>query len=469
MQTFRRDELTISDQTRGAISKSALLPVDMGFDDYQILEKIGQGGMGLVYRAVQRSLNRLVAIKTINIAASFHPSLRARFQAEAELSAKLQHPNIVQIYGVGENDGVPFFSMELIQGPNLADAIAERPLDSPVAAKLVATLARAIHHAHSLGVVHRDLKPTNILLAPKDQQSSATDLCAKFEPKIADFGLARFSQATTQPTYSGTMLGTPSYMSPEQITDQEQVGPASDVYSLGAILYTLLIGRPPFHAASALETLRQVRQDDPIPLRRLDGRLPRDLETICLKCLRKDPSARYASAEQLSDDLQRFLEHKPIAARPTGIAERTWKWTRRHPSLATLILALLVSSISMTALWLQATASRLAEARQRLHAERLNINRELQHAQREYEAFNIDGCRQLLDACDPASRHWEWHYLNSLCNQSLWQSPRHTQDAQTTDISRDGHYVAIGYGVWAMTLLKPLRFGTCTSSRKSSP
>lgn len=426
----------------------ALLPIDTGFDDYQILEKIGQGGMGLVYRALQRSLNRLVAIKTINIAASFHPTLRSRFQAEAELSAQLQHPNIVQIYSIGENDGVPYFSMELVQGPNLAEAIAERPLEPLVAAKLVATLARAIHYAHTQGVIHRDLKPTNILLAPSDQHDAAGDLCSQYEPKIADFGLARFSKATTQQTYSGTMLGTPSYMAPEQISDQEQVGPVSDVYSLGAILYTLLVGRPPFHAASALETLRQVRQEDPTPLRRLNSRLPRDLETICLKCLRKEPQARYESAEELSADLNRFLLGKPVAARPTGLVERTWKWTRRHPSLATLILALLCSSISMTALWLRATASQLAEVRQRTRAERLSADREMQHAQREYEAFNVDGCKQLLDSCDPAFRKWEWHYLNGLCDQALWQSPRSVQAAQTTDISRDCRFVAIGYGRW---------------------
>ncbi len=310
------------------------LPTDAGFDDYHILEKIGQGGMGLVYRAHQHSLNRLVAIKTINVASSFHPSLRARFQAEAELSAKLQHRNIVQIYSIGENDGVPYFSMELVNGPNLADAIAERPLDPPTAARLVATLAHAIHYAHNQGIIHRDLKPTNILLAPSDTEHEPDDLF-RYEPKIADFGLARFSQANTQHTRSGAMLGTPSYMSPEQITDQDRVGPASDIYSLGAILYTLLVGQPPFHAASTLETLRQVRQDDPVPLRRINSRLPRDLETICLKCLRKEPSARYESAEHLAVDLHRFLLNKPIAARPTGVVERTWKWTRRHPSLAT--------------------------------------------------------------------------------------------------------------------------------------
>ncbi|MCC6511985.1 MAG: protein kinase, partial [Pirellulaceae bacterium] len=430
------------------LGNSSFLTVDTGFDDYEILEKIGQGGMGLVYRALQRSLNRLVAIKTINIAASFHPTLRARFQAEAELSAQLQHPNIVQIYSIGENDGVPYFSMELVAGPNLAEAIAERPLEPQVAARLVATLARAIHHAHTQGVIHRDLKPTNILLAPSDQRESGGDLCTQFEPKIADFGLARFSKATTQQTYSGAMLGTPSYMAPEQITDQDQVGPVSDVYSLGAILYTLLVGRPPFHAASALETLRQVRQEDPTPLRRLNSRLPRDLETICLKCLRKEPQARYESAEQLSADLHRFLLNKPIAARPIGLVERTWKWTHRHPSLATLILALVCSSVSMTALWWRATASQLAEGQQRSRAEQLSADREMQHAQREYEASNIDGCKQLLDACDPAFRHWEWHYLNDLCDQALWQSPRYAQAAQTTDISRDGRYVAIGYGRW---------------------
>ena len=421
--------------------------IEGGFEDYQILDKIGQGGMGLVYRAHQHSLNRLVAIKTINVASSFHPSLRARFQAEAELSAKLQHRNIVQIYSIGESDGVPYFSMELVNGPNLADAIAERPLDPHPAAQLVATLARAIHYAHNQGIIHRDLKPTNILLAPNDQQSKLDDL-SHYEPKIADFGLARFSQATTQQTRSGAMLGTPSYMSPEQITDQDQVGPASDIYALGAILYTLLVGQPPFHAASTLETLRQVRQDDPVPLRRINSRLPRDLETICLKCLRKEPQARYESAEHLAVDLNQFLLNKPIAARPTGVIERTWKWTRRHPSLATLIVALCCSSIIMTGLWWQAKASQLSEYRQRSRAERLNADRDLQHAQREYEAFNIDGCKQLLAACEPSFRHWEWHYLNGLCNQALWESPRHAQSALTTDISHDGSLVAIGYGRW---------------------
>ncbi len=456
-----------------------------GFGDYQILEKIGQGGMGLVYRARDCSLNRLVAVKTINIAASLNATLRARFQSEAELSARLHHPNIVQIYAVGDNDGIPYFSMELVKGPTLADAIVMRPLEPQLAAKLIGVLARAIHYAHSQGVIHRDLKPTNILLAPSDREealefallnTNCTDTVvdselgvvaavhaerpstkgepkpvagiSRFDPKIADFGLARFSQANSQHTATGAMLGTPSYMAPEQIANPENVGPASDVYALGAILYTVLSGRPPFHAASALEVLRQVQYDEPMPLRRLQSRLPKDLETICLKCLRKDPADRYASADLLAADLNRFLLNVPITARPIQPVERLRLWTRRNPSLATLILAMFCASMAMTALWWRASSSQMAETRQREKAERLMFARDLQQAQREYQAFNIDGCKQLLAGCNETFRHWEWHYLSGLCNQALWESPKHVQPALTTAISPDGRTVATGYGRW---------------------
>jgi serine/threonine protein kinase/WD40 repeat protein len=271
---------------------------------YEILQELGRGGMGVVYKARQLPLNRLVALKMILAGAEAGNQDRARLRIEAEAVARLQHPNIVQIHEVGESEGHPFLCLELLEGGSLASQLDGTPWEGCRAAELVETLARAVHAAHRRGVIHRDLKPANVLLT------------ADGTPKITDFGLARRMDAASGPTRTGAVMGTPSYMAPEQAEGKTgQIGPAADVYALGAILYELLTGRPPFRAATPLDTLLQVVSDLPVPPSRWCPQVPPDLEAICLKCLEKKPRRRYASAEALAEDLERFLYHRPVLAR----------------------------------------------------------------------------------------------------------------------------------------------------------
>jgi serine/threonine protein kinase len=301
--------------------------------DYEILDEVGRGGMGVVYRARHLRLQRIVALKMLLAGTFAHGEERARFRAEAEAVARLQHPHIVQIYEVGEHDvgaGLPrpYFTLEFADGGNLAARIAGRPQPPRAAASWVEALARAAHYAHERGIVHRDLKPSNVLLTGAGQ------------PKICDFGVAKLLTGSDIKTLSGTVLGTAEYMAPEQTLGDKAVGPAADIYALGAILYTALTGRPPIQGPSYLHTLHQVREQEPVAPSRLQPGVPRDLETICLKCLDKDPRRRYASAEALANDLDRFLADEPIQARPMGRPERLWRWCRRNPLPASLLLAL---------------------------------------------------------------------------------------------------------------------------------
>ncbi|MFN4257853.1 MAG: protein kinase domain-containing protein, partial [Gemmataceae bacterium] len=301
---------------------------------YVVLEELGRGGMGVVYKAQQQRLNRIVALKMILSGAHASREELDRFRMEATAVAQIQHPNIVQIHEIGEHDGRPYFSMEFVDGANLSEQLADNPLPPRQAAELVETLARAIEVAHQRGIIHRDLKPGNILLT------------AGGMPKITDFGLAKRLDAQTGHTQTGDILGTPDYMAPEQAAGRiKELGPSTDVYALGAILYHCLTGRPPFQAASILEVLEQVRTLEPLPPGELLLRLPRDLETICLKCLKKEPLRRYASAEELADDLRRFLDGQPILARPTTSLERVVKWAKRRPALATLLVMMVLGLI----------------------------------------------------------------------------------------------------------------------------
>ncbi len=298
----------------------AHLPTLPGFE---ILGLLGRGGMGVVYRAWQPRLRRLVALKMIRAGVQAEPAEVERFLKEARAVAHLHHPHIVQIYEVGKAAGQPYLALELAEGGSLAQELAGTPQPAGRAAALVEQLARALQHAHEQGVIHRDLKPGNVLLTADGQI------------KVTDFGLAKQLDGEAAQTQTGAVVGTPSYMAPEQAAGQsKRVGPAADVYALGAILYECLTGRPPFRAETALETARQVLADEPVAPRRLQPKVPRDLETICLKCLAKEPEKRYASALALAEDLRRFQNHEPIRARPAGPAERLLRWCRRNPALA---------------------------------------------------------------------------------------------------------------------------------------
>jgi tetratricopeptide (TPR) repeat protein len=307
-----------------------------------MLGHLGEGGMGIVWKARHIALNRIVALKFLRDG-GLGPEERLRFRTEAAAIARLQHPHIVQVYEVGEAEGRAFLALEYLPGGSLAQRLATAPLEARAAAALVATLAEAMAAAHAQGVIHRDLKPGNILLDPHGA------------PKIGDFGLAKLldmdrgpeTKLDAAPTRTGAILGTPSYMAPEQASGSKTVGTAADVYALGAILYECLTGRPPFRAASPLETLEQVRSQDPVPPRRLQPRTPRDLETICLRCLHKDPARRFPAATALADDLRRFLQGQPIRSRPVGIGERAWKLVRRRPALVGLALFSGVAAIAL--------------------------------------------------------------------------------------------------------------------------
>jgi serine/threonine protein kinase/WD40 repeat protein len=430
---------------------------------YRLIEVIGRGGMGVVYRAVQEGLNRTVALKTLNILASLEQSARDRFQTEASLAAQLQHPHIVQIYEIGSDGGIPYYSMELIAGKTLSKVLKEGPLIPATAAQLLLMLARAVAYAHARGVIHRDLKPGNVLLAPSSRldapvlspNSQAADSFGeiplqRIEPKIADFGLAKQLDGSHEMTASGTMLGTPGFMAPEQVVSSSGVGAACDVYALGAILYNMLSGQPPFQSPSPMETLRQVREKEPVPLRYLQPHTPRDLETICLKCLRKYPASRYDSADELAADLDRFLRRVPITARPAGAAERLMKWTRRHPSLASLLLAVCVALAAITWLWRSSESSRKAEelARQRTEQSLYAHSISMLYSQLRLNHISQKRVREKLDEWPANARGWEWHYLRGLCGQAAWESPATQQTITTASLSPDGRFAALGCGQW---------------------
>jgi serine/threonine protein kinase/tetratricopeptide (TPR) repeat protein len=337
-------------------------------DGYELVGVLGRGGMGVVYKAWQRRLKRLVALKMVRGGPERDAEHRGRFRAEYEILARLRHPNIVQIYEAGEvaagDSGapMPFFSLEYVEGGSLDRVLAGRPQPARETAELVRTLALAVQHAHEAGVVHRDLKPANVLLqrsevrsqrsevGKQDPETISSDLC----PKITDFGLAKLvdpGPAAGKHTLSGQVIGTPCYLSPEQAAASPgSVGPAADVWALGVILYECLTGRPPFQGATMLETLEQVRSRDAVPPVRLRAGVPRDLEIICLKCLEKEPERRYASARELAEDLGRFLDGRPICARPASAWERGLKWARRRPAVTLLLFALAVSLLGLVGL-----------------------------------------------------------------------------------------------------------------------
>ena len=443
---------------------------------FELLETIGRGGMGVVYRARQRGLDRIVALKTIHPFSESNEHILQRFRAEADTVARLHHPNIVPIYEVGIDDGLPYFAMEYIAGGSLSAVIRRHPLPPVVVARLMCSLAGAVQYAHEQGVVHRDLKPANVLLSPSDrpdaielQLSTSTDdrrdELRRFEPKITDFGLAKRLDGDSPETLPGTALGTPSYMAPEQPAHGgARAGPAADVYSLGAIMYDALVGRPPFLAATPLETLERVKHDEPVSIRTAQPDVPRDLEVICFKCMHKDPLRRYRSAGELAADLKRFLTGRPIQARSASWLERVVKWSRRHPAAAVFICTLALAALAVLSQWFRAewnrslaeiqtqnaNQARQVEQRERQRAQSTLYARDVTLAHFEFESNNTARAMQLLDGCPSEFRNWEWDYLQQICRQEIWDLPDLGNSVWCTAISGDGRLVAGGTGAWGV-------------------
>jgi WD40 repeat protein/serine/threonine protein kinase len=423
------------------------------FGDYELLEEIGHGGMGVVFKARQKSLDRTVAVKMLLPGAASHPDYLNRFRTEASAAAGLQHPNIVAIHEVGVHEGRPFLVMDYVEGRSLARWISNlksQISDPHQAAQWMQTVAEAIQFAHDHGILHRDLKPSNILIDTSGQ------------PRLTDFGLAKRLIGDTSLTLSGQLLGSPSYMPPEQAAARHgKVSRRSDVYGLGATLYHLLTGRAPFQAATITETLDEVLNKEPVAPRVLSSGIPRDLDTICLKCLEKDPHRRYASARELADELGRFLRGEPTLARPVGFVDKTAKWCRRRPALAALSGALAIALVLGTAgvlwQWRQSEAQRArAEAGERLAAQRA-YDSDINLAQRALADLNLGRARELLDRHRPSTdsafrtprsafdpRGWEWRYL--------WKQTRGDRSQVLTNcsnmimsmaISSDGRRLAI--------------------------
>jgi WD40 repeat protein/serine/threonine protein kinase len=398
-----------------------------GVPGFEILSELGRGGMGVVYKAKQLGLNRLVALKMILAGPDASPETLVRFRAEAEAAAKLQHPNIVQIHHIGEHNGLPYFALEYVEGAGLDKHLSGVPQPPGQAAALVEVLARAMQEAHKKGIVHRDLKPANVLLSAS---LVASDPFVPPAVKITDFGLAKRLDTDSGQTKTGVIMGTPSYMAPEQAEAKHQVvGPAADIYALGAILYEMLTGRPPFRAPTPIDTLMQVVSDEPAPPSRLQSTTPRDLETICLKCLEKDPVKRYGAADALADDLRRFQKGEPIHARPVGQVERAWRWCRRNPVVAALtaaVAAALVVGTGVATYFAFKADARAKEAEEQ--------KEQVRRKSAEVEIKAAESRRQVCEFC--VTNGWRYEKEGDLFNAYLWFAEPLARDPDNPDQER---------------------------------
>lgn len=432
--------------------------------DYEIKNEIARGGMGVVYHACQKSLGRDVALKMILSGELAGDHEVARFHSEAESAATLDHPYIVPIYEVGQHEQQHYFSMGLIVGPSLSSVLRDGPMDQHAAVRLIQKIAEAIDYAHDKGIIHRDLKPANILL---DENG---------DPHVTDFGLAKRTSSAAELTSTGQVLGTPAYMPPEQARGEtDKIGPPSDIYSLGAILYSTLAGRPPHAAASAVETLRQVVEVEPLSVRSLNPSTPKDLETICQKCLDKDPSRRYQTAGALADELGRFLRGEPIHARPISRIERAWRWSRRHPAFAALsaavifltatlaiggpVTAITQSKLRKLAQFNQRRAETLAtrerESREQVEVSRAELAaqndrsdhalyaRTISLAHQQWESGNLISAEDLLASLPTSERGFEWHYVDSLLHRELHRFATPLGNPRLAAITADNQHLIV--------------------------
>jgi len=423
--------------------------------DYELIEEIDRGGMGVVYRARQRSLGRTVALKMLPLAQFSSAGSMERFRTEASMAAALQHPNIVAIHEVGDHEGQPYYSMDFIEGRNLDELVRDKPLSARNAAGLLKTIAEAVHYAHGCDILHRDLKPSNVLmdsfgrphitdfgLATKVESES--DLRGE-SPLPADDGdpdASRVAILSSTLTLPDRIVGSPNYMPPEQASARRgAIGPSSDVYSLGAILFHLLTGRPPFQAETVEQTLLQLLNVEPPALRLLNASVPRDLETICLKCLGKESACRYPTAQALADDLGRFLKGEPIVAQPSGRAQRVLKWCRRHPGRAAAVAGLAIIAIAST--WTTIHLRHLnREIRLNLYVADMNVALRSWLEGNKAQAFELLK-RHIPEGGEPDLRAFEWRYLWKLCRGDYFQwLPKHQQVVGTVQFSPDGGRVA---------------------------
>ncbi len=436
-----RDTVVASQATnKHTPASSAINPADIHWETrqtipgYEILGELGRGGMGVVYQARHLRLHRLCALKMVLAGRHAAPEALVRLLGEAEAVAKLRHPNIVAIHQIGEHEGLPFIELEFLAGGSLASRLDGTPLPSRQAAELVSTLANAVHAAHEAGVVHRDLKPANVLL---DEHGT---------PKVADFGVAKALGSDTSLTATDSIIGSPSYMAPEQAAGRSrEVGRAADVYALGAVLYELLTGRPPFKSPTVLETLDQVRNSEPVLPSQLVTGLPKDIEVIALKCLRKEPERRYASALALSEDLGRYLRGEPIVARRISPAARMYRWCRRNPVVAGLLAALLFSIhlgfAGVSSQWFRAE-------QQREELRKQNAITSVKLALRESEVGDILQAEERLDDCPEDLRAWEWHLIKRLCHREDKTLQRHEWHVWDVEFGPKGDRLASVGGGW---------------------
>jgi WD40 repeat protein/serine/threonine protein kinase len=493
---FGSEMPTLSDRTASAAELALSVkgpeehPPRIG--NYQILQEIGRGGMGVVYKARQSSLSRIVAIKMILAGAHAGLHERARLRNEAEAAAQLLHPNVVQIFEIGEHDGLSFLAMEYVAGGNLTRMLRGTPQAFRWSARLTETLARAIHVAHERGIIHRDLNPSNILMAPDGA------------PKISDFGLAKLLVDDHGISLNGVLLGTPSYMSPEQASGNgKQIGPCTDVYALGALLYEMLTGAAPFRGLTPMETLCQVMEAELVPPSRLRHGVPEDLETICLKCLDRDPARRYSTAEELGDDLKRFQESQPIRARRTSRFRKAMQWRRRQPlaasllGLSVLLFLMLLGVVGAYTLYmaeknrqLERQSSQDEKMRSLVEIQRAKYEEEARSARRQtydsllnqakqsFDAGQVELAQELFEHLNSRqkpddARGFEWHYFDSLLRQTAWLLSGHTATVTCLSVSRHGGTLVSGDSagkiiVWDLARRTPRTFqaGHDSSVRK---